>query len=489
MKTNYFKKPFYCLFSFILYLSIINKGKTEKINNKNFIIIPFKSYFPKFDYSSNVNKALINSWIRRKLYLDVENKSGQKLQIILNREQPQMHTRDIVALLRTDENYIDCYNHKDLDICTFNFNNSKSYELTSEFNQTFYSISKVCNAKETIALYNDFNLKQKKLYNIEFIHSSNETNICFFASVQKTESPAYEKINLLNQLKNLINSNSFSWTLKFTSPDEGFFIFGDIINNNKINFYNDNIEENYMTLEFPSSSIYWKLYFDKVILGDYVIQSQYQIYFFFNLQRRYITVPKEYYYDIRSKYLLINDYDEKGEMKFICHDEETEFFFNSVYCNKKDYLKLTDNYKKLPTLNLYGYHLGVNITFTPKELFLEKGDYVYFYIGYDSHNEEDWYMGSIFVEKYITVFDNNDNKMMLKILKKSDKIVNENKQNNALKIFLIILLVFFITALIFVFIGIFFGKNYFQKRRKMANELDDEYDYQQKKDDKNLLIN
>ena len=495
MNNNFYK---YIVFILIINISIIKKGKSEE-NNKNFIIIPFKSYFPKIDYSPNYNKALINSWIRKKIYFELENSSGQNLQIILNSKDSKIHTREVVAVLRTEDKYLEYYNTNDSDICTFNYKNSNSYELTTDFNYIFYSISNVCYAKEKIYLYTDSNLKQKKLYDIEFIHSSNETHICFFAGLQITESIADEKIILLHQLKKLINSNSYTWTLKFTSPDEGHFIFGDIINNNKLNFYNDNIEDNYISLSVPTYSldtINWKLFFEKVIIGDYIIKPDSQLYFFMNFERRYITVPKEYFYDIQKQYLLVDNYDENGNIKFICFVEETEFFYNSIYCKKKEYLEMTDNYKKLPTLNLFGYRLGVNITFTPQDLFIEKGDNIYFYIAYDSKNEEDWYIGTIFLEKYITVFDNYEKK--LSILKKNNKEDNKNTNNKSFtnRVVLIIILVIIFSSFIFGLIGLIFGKKIYQKRKKKANELnDDEYDYSPQENkieenkDNNLLIN
>ena len=128
-------------------------------------------------------------------------------------------------------------------------------------------MTKICYAKEKIYLYKDFNLKNKNLYDLEFIHSSNETHICFFAGLQLTDSVYEKKLSLLYELKNLINSNSYSYTLKFISPEEGFLIFGDIINNDKLKFYNDHLEENYINLNvnnYAYNNIPWKFYLEKI---------------------------------------------------------------------------------------------------------------------------------------------------------------------------------------------------------------------------------
>ena len=493
----------FLFYTFILTL-IIDLGNCDNENEGNIIIIPFKSYFPKYEFM-NENKNLITSWVRRKFYLGIENESGQKLQMILNNEEPQMHIREHVSLIESDEIYYEPYNKNESDICTFNFKESNTYQFTSAFNYKFHSIPNSCLAKEKMYFYTDLNLKEKKSFDINFIHSSNETHICFFSGLQLTDSSDAKNINLLYQLKHLINSNKYSWTLKFNSPDEGYFIFGDIINNNKLKFYNDNNEENFIPFYVQTvslSRIYWKLPVEKVIFDDYIInlESKYSL---IDFEMRYITVPKEYFYEIKKKYLLTNENITDSEKKFICFDEETEFFFHSVYCDKKEYLALTDNYKKLPTLNIY--HHELDIIFSPKELFLEKGDKIFFFIAYSTHDYEgEWHIGNIFLEKYITVF-NNEAKQ-LNILKRSDKDNSDtdtdsdsksdtdndtdkkketkndeensnNSINDSSKIIIIIILVFIITAIIFGLIGIKYGKKYYQNRKKKANELNEDYDY------------
>ena len=120
--------------------------------------------------------------------------------------------------------------------------------------------------------------------------------------------------------------------------------------------------------------------------------------------------------------------------------------------------------------------MGINLTFTPQELFLEKNDNLYFYIAYSAQENDDWYMGTIFFEKYLTVF-NNDAKM-LSILKLNNKNKNESKDNKTYQSILIIVLIIVLSALIFGFLGINYGKLRYNQRKKKANELsDDEYDY------------
>ena len=474
-------------FLIFIVISFVYNIKSEEKTNDKILVIPFKSFFPKEDNYQGEHNALIMSWVKRKLYLEISNESKQKIPMILTSETIQMHTRDVVSVLRTNEEYYKPYKNNVSDTCSFDYHSSITYKQITQFNESFYSISKVCHAKEKMVFYNDLNLKQKNSYDIEFIHSSNESSICFFAALQITLSPADQKVNLFYQLKNLINSNSYSWTLKFNSPNEGYLIFGDIINNKNLIFYNDNIEDNYMfeNVYAPySDQLYWKFYFTKLFFGDYIIKydsSSTKNYFRINFNSRYITVPKEYFETILSKYLLSNETNKD----IICYKENSGFYFVNIYCNKKKYLELTDNYKKLPAFNIFSASNEANITFSAKDLFIEKDDKIYFFIAFDGHKEDEWNIGSILSEKYITVFNNDQKK--LNILKKKDNSDDTTNINYSIVIIIILIVIF--TALIFTFLGLFFGKKLFNLRKKKANELnDDDFDYTpQKGNDKNNI--
>lgn len=480
---NIFNKYKFDIISIILFiLSAVTIVECEGENQNNAIIIHFKSFFPKDDYPPNESKSLINSWIRRKLYLEIENKSGQKLPFIINLKIPEMHIRNNVSLIRDDEErYYKPYTDNISNFCYFDYHSSDTYELTTKYNYTFLYITNTCYAKEQVYFYSDLNLKDKKIYEIEFVHSSNETKVCFFTGLLLTDSFAYKRSNLLYQLKHLINSKSYSWALKFDSPDEGELIFGDIKGNKNLKFYNDNSEDNYKSYQVQtfSETIYWKLYFEKIYFGDHVFQADTSFYFNIDIHNRYIAIPKEYFNQIRGKYYLSDDNYTSidSEKQFICFEDDSQSF-HSIYCHKKEFRELTENYKKLPELKLFGINIGFNITFSGKELFIEKDEKVYFLIGYSTKSDYEWQMGNVFLQKYLTIFDNDAK--LVSILKRDDKASNENDDNdsNIGKFVIIIILIFILSGLIFGFLGIFFGKKYFQSRKKKANELDDDdYDY------------
>ena len=132
----------------------------------------------------------------------------------------------------------------------------------------------------------------------------------------------------------------------------------------------------------------------------------------------------------------------------------------------------------MPTFNIFSSTNEANLTFSAKDLFLERDDKIYFFISYDWHKDDQWVFGSILLEKYITVFNNDLKK--LNILKKKN---NSDDNNNKGTLILIIVLIVIFTALIFTFIGLVFGKK-INTRKKKANELEDDYDYSPQNDNK-----
>ena len=226
-----------------------------------------------------------------------------------------------------------------------------------------------------------------------------------------------------------------------------------------------------------TDQISWRLLMTKIYVNNdlYNMTDRNVIYIKLDFYSKYITVTNEDYIEFKNIFYL--NHNDSG-----CFDIKVENHFNGVYCDKKKYLTLTDNYKKLPTINFEGY-LQINITFVPKDLFIEKDNKLYFLIAYDE-KRDNWYFGNIFLQKYTVVFTNDLKK--ISVLKKINFGDDDNSGNNTLKIVLIIVLCIILSGLIFGFIGVKYGKDFYLKRRKKANELDDDgYDYVQKNDNGN----
>ena len=454
-----------------------------KCDNKNvpyISVIPFKSYLP-IDYSQTDQlEQLISSWNYRKIYLNIEIESGQQIPMFLNFEQPNIHTSQIIAYFRNDEErYKKQYTQNCSYICKYDYKLSDSYTNLSEiFNKDFYSMYSH-SASEKMIFYKDFACKEKSIYEVKFLHTYNATHytnhICLLTGILDTNSETDKRHFLFYQIKDLIHSKKFSWSLYFTGPNEGKFIIGDIIDNNDLTFYNDNKYENYIGIEQSklTDKIFWRFTSEKIYIGNYMNTTKKL--FDLEIHNRYISVGKDLFDNIKKQYLL-----DIAIQKSICTELSTVSFYLSIYCNKKEFLSYTDNYKKLDdfiiTISLNDNR--ENITFSPKDLFLEKDNNIYFFIRECRINQEfDHYsIGSILLEKYITVFD--DEAKYLYILRKKVEPEKPEKDYTTLKIVLIAVLSFVLCAIIFVVIGKLYGKKLFGTRRKKANELDDDnFDY------------
>ena len=476
-------------FSKLIILSFIIQVNSDENTASNVAVIPFKTYFPMNYNITDYNKRLISSFVFSKMYLYIEIESGQKVPMFLNFDEVQIHTSETIAFFRNyDEISKAIYSSNCSHICNYNYKTSSSYKQLSDFNEKLVSKT-ACSASEKMVLYNDLESKQKSINEIKFLHVSNETHNCFLSGIIDTSSYLYQKYSLLYQIKDLIHSSKFTWSFFFTGQNEGQFIIGDIIDNEKLNFYNDNKKENYIRIEQHNYGygIFWRLHPEKIFIGDYVNETN--NYFNIIIHNRYISITKNLFADIKQQYLLDTDEEKK-----ICFEEVTDYGYISIYCNKNKYLSLTNNYNNLHNFVIF-LRERENITFSPKDLFMEKGDYVYFFIREDRKNDH-FSIGNILLEKYITVFD--DEAKLLYILKKkinteeseksgegSGEENKNNKNNTTLKIVLICVLSFILCAIIFVVIGKFWGKKLFGTRKKKANELDDNFDYTSNINDKN----
>ena len=120
------------------------------------------------------------------------------------------------------------------------------------------------------------------------------------------------------------------------------------------------------------------------------------------------------------------------------------------------------------------------------DLFRVKNDKLYFLIYFNKNNKSNRFkLGQIFLKKYLVTF-NFDSKMIgfyNKNIKNEEESVEKKYYEHDIA-FIILIIIGFI---IFFIAGFFVGKKIYEKtRRKKANELEDEYDYesQDKKEEK-----
>ena len=478
------KIKFYCSnFNFFLLIFISSLFCINTINiidsHKKVIIIPFKIYKPKVTSDKESSQTnLLTSWLRQKTYLDMIDSSGQKLSMILTLDHIDMHTNDDISLISSEEIDLKLYKQNKEDICYYNTKISPDFKRNTQNNIVFYERKESCIAEDEFIFYNNEKLSEKIRHTLKFIHTTNENNICFFASLQKNINNEDKSKSFIDELKLLSGVKSYSWSLKYISDNEGIFIFGDIIDNLEINLDKNNIvrntEKNFdsiYSIDVFNKKLLWKLNCDELILGDNIILGQNEN-INIDINIPFILLKKEYFKNIKEK--IFTKYFEEN----ICDKHIPEYQLSAISCNKKKFLEKTDNLNNIPSLKFRIKQYDINLIFTPKDLFVSEGDTLYFLIAHHSYRDSECTFGNILLKKYPIVFD--DDSKMIKILK-SYNYINENLEKNdgnkGSKIFWIIFLCVLLSGLIFGYLGLKYGKKIYQRRRMKANELDDNYDY------------
>ena len=173
------------------------------------------------------------------------------------------------------------------------------------------------------------------------------------------------------------------------------------------------------------------------------------------------------------KYLKLN----------ICQKYTTNTGFISdfiiISCDKNDKIK----FDEFPNLNFYMKEENLIFEFSSKDLFKEIKNKYYFLVVFETKNLI-WRIGKPLLSKYTFVYNGEaktlgfyKKKISNKNLSKEDTDKNIRLEINIGKIFIFFIL-FSIFIVLIIFISYHYGKKKNFKRKKFANELDDDnYDY------------
>ena len=327
------------------------------------------------------------------------------------------------------------------------------------------------NCKKGISSMDTFFFQNIKIDNFTFIlciKSKNEEYLFFEGEIGlNLEYQSPPNTNFIQSLKNNEIINSYIYSIYYINDKEGFLLIGEYphrinFNNNLYNQYSDIKENNLVWIhsQIGKNNFHWTILFDKISYGNtniYQAQREARIL----IETKYIKSTNQYYN-------LFNDIFGK-KCTTISLDEDLQGF----KCSKDIHKELT------PEIKFYNKELNVTFLLDYNDLFIEKGNYLYFLVVNDLDYVPDyWVLGKPFLKKYLFLF-NYDTKM-IGFYKAKDRIkVNHKKMINSytLSITFNIFLVIIVIALIFIFYHY-----YFKKRRIRANELEDRFNYISQKD-------
>ena len=315
----------------------------------------------------------------------------------------------------------------------------------------------------------------------------------------------------MNSLKKAKYIDSFTWTLKYFNNQSLLDALYSNENNNKIigefifgnephNYEKDKSKYNKSQLikinPLSSYDYSWEINFDK-------------IYFFYrektnnkneteqkiniNLYGRtklmpqvgFIFIPKEFYYFIRKRF-----FEPYMDNKICRYRIINNTIYDFIECDNNSSFKLSS----FPDICFEHKEFETTFNFTYKDLFLyDKNRDTYVFLMISDKYLHGWIFGAIFLKKYQLIFNQDSKtigyyKSMNKYIEKLDN-KNDYKNQNRIEIInnirLGILLI--ISSFLLIILGMFIQKYFCKLKKKLkANELEESFSYQDKKNDETL---
>ena len=491
MKTKFLDiKIFNCKICFILIISISFCN--------NFVVFPIKIKNDLKQIDDNINTA--------KDYKDYIN--NNKISVYIPMGTPSKKIEIYLTSERVDFIFGEGF-------CTLNGESDYNTSLSETFIKSKISFSSpiytngfLCN--ENIVLYTNFNFsKNISFQNLDFIKCNpspdifdivNNNSFCGYMGMQISSSSDYfEWHSIFYQLKSERYIIGPKWSLIFNkniiNNHDGALIIG--INDEEYkNIFNYGISLNsefstiYSLKTFSNSD--YEIKFDELYYNintkNYTFNKFIQGIFIIDYD--YIISNDEYFNSIKNTFF--SQYITQGTCfidksnKYRKTKKKDMQLLNIIFCNKN---KIGINeIKNFPTLFFKHVNLNQIFEFNYEDLFQETKNFYVFKIMLDENNKRFWNFGRTFLKKYQFIFDNDQKTLTyigINTLTPNQKANDDIKKNNtnffSNKLYLIFILAFII-IIIAVLIGLFLGKKIFNKnKKKRANELDDDYEYIEKK--------
>ena len=359
---------------------------------------------------------------------------------------------------------------------SFSFKNITNQNITKNIN------SKTFICEEKLFLFTKIKDIDKNIYTcfsdfkftIEKNIKNNNNSLYGLILGLKLDDTDYET-NFLKQINNRKIISSYLISFEFTEENEGLLIIGKYPHDYLSEKYK---EENLKIIHSyqPKDSFLTNfiINFDEIyssINNEKIeIQKYTKGYLFLNIG---LIIGVKEYRDFIEKYFF-NEYINMN----ICQKNKTDFDYNIfiIYsCNEDEKFNL----EKFPPLNFNIKSENINFEFTYKDLFKKINNKYYFMIIFQTYDAGSWIIGKHFYLKYTLVYNGDAktigfyNKNNISEKKGNNKLLFEL---NAFKIIIIIIL--FLTFIFLVIrISYYFGKRFNLIRKKHANELDDNYEY------------
>ena len=434
---------------------------SSKENITDILVLKLKTYYPQTDNMRKNNSDynfndFIDSYLFSEIYLELENNNDNKL------ESNQV----LKTIIKSETNsfILRNLNINHFSFCTFN----TSLSLT--FKNNILSPS-YCQSEEVFKIYIDLSFSNFKLENFTL-----DNYFCLNDSICGeigTDISSYQRTtqnnkDFISKMNNVLNSGEQNFAFHFSKeePEEGIFVFGAMPHNYFKNKYNEND-----IITFYSDNSNFEIILDTITFNG-------KEYFSNETENEedyiHIKISPDFEgieFDKFFMDILINIYFNKYIKKNICRIENTFSLKIVIYCYGDKFGK--KDIKEFPQIVFTKYKYNFNISFKNEDLFYFKNNKYYFKIFCKYNQYKRFALGRIFLKNYLTVF-NADKKQIYFYNKLNEENISKTFYEKNKTLIIILILIGFI---IFLFTGIFIGKLLFKERKRLANELNDKYEY------------
>ena len=398
------------------------------------------------------------------------------------------------------------------------FSNYIPESSTSFSNNSFYSypfddLRNMTIGQDKCTVFNSYNLdRNTSLNDLQLLYGSMvnisnniiyEDKICGIMGfkLHRMQESYYSKFKTLQDSLRANNiSNSTAWSIEFFDEEQkrkngnfdGFLILG--VDNTYLEDIKkikaDDVLKTHTS--YISSALEWMIPFNKIYY-NYTENNRTEMNKFLkseiNFDLEYYFITKEYFESIKSTFF--KKYIDEG----ICKIQKLKEFYlryQFIVCNKNSF---NGEISKFPSLIFLNNNFEDNFELTYKDCFKEINGEILFLLFYDPWSPDLFKFGKNFLKKYqlmfnydsITIGYLNFNKKSEDDEQNKDKETRKEEQKS-FEIKQLIWIFILLVLLIGIVIGVFVGKKIWDKaRKKRANELLDDYDYET--DNKKPAIN
>ena len=313
---------------------------------------------------------------------------------------------------------------------------------------------------------------------IDFKHFCDPSKNISFAcgkvglTVPKSNLYLNSNINFISQIHKAMENVDVSFIFDYNNNgneelDEGLLIIGaDSYEKNR-----DDLISIYSIPNSYGSDLNWRFDMDQIIIGDNFFEFNNEQ-FMIKADIEGIEIPYSFYELLKRIYF--NNYFQKK----ICQYDIVNNIYIVFSCNSS--LFTEEDIQKFPKIDFSKTQIGFNFYFSGKELFYKKNN-VYFFkmVAYLQRFRTDFLLGRMFLKKYKVIFNSDSKSILFYNIKIQNEENSQTKEKNNIAL---VIVIYFISVILFLVIGVFLGRKFCLLRRRIyANELeDDNYVYESK---------